>query len=113
MPFNESIVEEAALTCFEQLGYAVGHGPRIAPCEPVAEPDGFVEVVLVSRRRLALRLLRAAILDGAREVAFRKFLWFLMASRVPMGWNLRGPVSKRFCEDWSWVGFADRMEPCV
>ena len=26
---NESIVEDAALTCFEELGYAIGHGSDI------------------------------------------------------------------------------------
>lgn len=35
---NESIVEEAALSWFEELGYAVAHGPSIAPGEPEAEP---------------------------------------------------------------------------
>jgi type I restriction enzyme, R subunit len=31
MTLNESIVEEAALDCFGELGYAVGHGPQLAP----------------------------------------------------------------------------------
>ena len=34
MSLNESIVEDAAL---EWLGYAVGHGPQMAPGEPTAE----------------------------------------------------------------------------
>ena len=34
---NESIVEDAALTWFAELGYAVGHGPHLAPGEPAAE----------------------------------------------------------------------------
>ena len=34
---NESIVEDAALAWFEALGYAVLHGPDIAPGEPAAE----------------------------------------------------------------------------
>src|ERR1035438_6744171 len=34
---NESIVEDAALEWFGELGYAVGHGPHLAPGEPVAE----------------------------------------------------------------------------
>jgi type I restriction enzyme R subunit len=34
---NESIVEDAALEWFGELGYAVGHGPQLAPGEPAAE----------------------------------------------------------------------------
>jgi hypothetical protein len=42
---NESIVEDAALEWFGELGYAVGHGPHLAPGEPAAERDSFGEVV--------------------------------------------------------------------
>jgi len=54
MSLNESIVEDAALTWFGELGYAGGHGPQLAPGEPAAEPacaehadrrDSFGEVV--------------------------------------------------------------------
>jgi len=31
MSLNEAIVEDAALTWFGELGYAVGHGPKLAP----------------------------------------------------------------------------------
>ena len=31
MSLNESIVEEAALTWFGELGYAFGHSPQLAP----------------------------------------------------------------------------------
>ena len=31
MSLNESIVEEAALEWFGELGYAIGHGPHMAP----------------------------------------------------------------------------------
>ena len=31
--FNESIVEDATLTWFAELGYAIGHGPHMAPGE--------------------------------------------------------------------------------
>jgi len=37
MSFTESIVEDAALEWFGELGYAVGHGPHLAPGEPAAE----------------------------------------------------------------------------
>jgi hypothetical protein len=36
MSLNESIVEDAALEWFEELGYAVEHGPQVAPSK-VAE----------------------------------------------------------------------------
>ena len=47
MSLNESIVEDAALTWFGELGYAAGHGPQFAPGEPAAERDSFGEVVPV------------------------------------------------------------------
>jgi hypothetical protein len=34
---NESVVEVAVLEWFGELGYAIGHGPHIAPGEPAAE----------------------------------------------------------------------------
>ena len=37
MSLNESIVEDAALEWFGELGYAVGHGPPIAPGEAAVE----------------------------------------------------------------------------
>ena len=46
MSLNESIVEDAALEWFGELGYAVGHGPLLAPGEPAAERDSFGEAVL-------------------------------------------------------------------
>jgi type I restriction enzyme R subunit len=51
---NESIVEDAALEWFGELGYAVGHRPHLAPGEPAAERDSFSEVVLVERLRAAI-----------------------------------------------------------
>jgi hypothetical protein len=47
MNLNESHVEEAALEWFGELGYAVGHGPDLAPGEAAAERDSLGEVVLV------------------------------------------------------------------
>ena len=57
MSLNESIVEDAALEWFGALGYAIGHGPQLAPAEPAAERDSFGEVVLVGRLREAIRRL--------------------------------------------------------
>ncbi len=61
MSLNESIVEDAALEWFGELGYAIGHGPHLAPGEPAAERDSFSEVVLVGRLREATRRLNPAI----------------------------------------------------
>ncbi|MDP2170123.1 MAG: type I restriction endonuclease subunit R [Rhodocyclaceae bacterium] len=71
---NESTVEEAALEWFGELGYALGHGPQIAPGEPAAERDSFSDVVLGGRLRAALRRLNPAIPEEAREEALRKVL---------------------------------------
>lgn len=70
MPLNESIVEDAALTWFGELGHAVGHGPLLAPGEPAAELDSFADVVLAGRLREATRRLNPAI----PEEALRKVL---------------------------------------
>jgi type I restriction enzyme R subunit len=74
MNLNESMVEEAALSWFGELGYAVGHGPHLAPGEPKAERDSFGDVVLAARLREAIRRLNPAIPGEAREEAFRKVL---------------------------------------
>lgn len=71
---NESIVEDAALTWFGELGYAIGHGPHIAPGELAAERDSFGDVVLVGRLREAILRLNPAIPEEAREEALRKVL---------------------------------------
>ena len=77
MSLNSSTVEDAALEWFGELGYAVGHGPHLAPGEPAAERDSFGEVVLVGRLREAIRRLnpairtrtRATLLSGELSVA--------------------------------------------
>jgi type I restriction enzyme R subunit len=74
MSLNESIVEAAALEWFDQLGYAVGHGPHLAPGEPAAERDSFGDVVLVGRLRAAIARLNPTIPPEAREEALRKVL---------------------------------------
>jgi type I restriction enzyme R subunit len=71
MSLNESIVEDAALEWFGELGYAVGHGASfaklrrsklsLAPGGPAAERDPFGEMVLVGRLRETLRRVTPAI----------------------------------------------------
>lgn len=74
MTFNEATVEEAALSWFAELGYAITHGPDIAPGEPRAERDSFGDVVLVGRLQDAVRRLNPEIPEEAREEAVRKLL---------------------------------------
>ncbi|MHB1200664.1 MAG: type I restriction endonuclease subunit R [Polaromonas sp.] len=74
MSLNESIVEDAALEWFGELGYSIGHGPQLAPGEAAAERASFGEVLLVGRLREAIRRLNPAIPKDAREEALRKVL---------------------------------------
>jgi len=66
---KESTIEDAALTCFGQLGYAIGHGPHLAPGEPAAERDSFGEVVLVGRLREAILRMNGSIPEEASACA--------------------------------------------
>ncbi len=79
---NESIVEEAAMTWFGELGYAIGHGRNMAPCEPAAERDSFSDVVLVGRLREAIHRLNPAMPQEARNEALRKVLRVAMTTLV-------------------------------
>jgi type I restriction enzyme R subunit len=72
--FNESVVEDAALTWFEELGYSIGHGPHMAPGEPASERNSFSDVVLVARLRQAIWRLNPEVPEEAREEAVRKAL---------------------------------------
>jgi type I restriction enzyme R subunit len=74
MSLNEAIVEDAALTWFGELGYAIGHGPHMAPGEPAAERASFGDVVLAGRVRKAIDRLNPAVPVEAREDALRKVL---------------------------------------
>jgi len=74
MALTESTVEEAALEWFGELGYALGHGPEMAPGEAAAERDSFGEVVLEGRLREALRRLNPEVPDEAREDVLRRVL---------------------------------------
>lgn len=74
MNLNESVVEDAALTWFDELGYAVGHGPHIAPGEANAERNSFGDVVLFDRLRAAIQQLNPTMPEDAREEAARKVL---------------------------------------
>ena len=74
MSLNESIVEDAALTWFGELGYAVGRGPQLAPGEPAAERDSFGDLVLVGRLREAIRRLNPAVIQSRTLATLRDTL---------------------------------------
>lgn len=74
MTLNESLIEEATLQWFGELGYATPHGPMLAPGELAAERDSFGDVVLGARLRDAIRRLNPAMPEEAREDALRKVL---------------------------------------
>jgi type I restriction enzyme R subunit len=69
MSLNESIVEDAALEWFAELGYAVGHGPHLAPGEPAAERDSFGDVV---QSRVARTLTRPLPRGEEKREAIRR-----------------------------------------
>ena len=71
---NESTVEDAALSWFDELGYAVASGPDLAPGEAAAERTSFGDVVLVGRLREAINRLNPKIPAEARDEAFRRLL---------------------------------------
>ena len=71
---NEQIVEDAALSWFKGLQYAVAHAPHLAPGEIATERGSFADVLLVGRLRGAIARLNYAIPGDAREEALRKVL---------------------------------------
>jgi type I restriction enzyme, R subunit len=71
---SESGVEEAALSWFGELGYAVAHAPHLAPGEIATERKSFADVVLVRRVCEAIATLNPTIPSDAREEALRKVL---------------------------------------
>jgi len=72
--FTESTVEDAALEIFEELGYAILHGPDIAPGELFAERAEYSDVLLLGRLKQALAKVNAKIPAVAMEDAIRKLL---------------------------------------
>jgi type I restriction enzyme R subunit len=72
--FNESTVEEAALSWFEELGYAAAHGPVIVPGEAGAERESFGDVLLAKRLRglIAVDYRLDAIIKAGAPVVVRR-----------------------------------------
>ena len=69
---TESVVEDAALGWIQSLGYAIAHGPEIAPGETAAERKNYEQVVLEDRLRQVLARLNPTLPAEALDDAFRK-----------------------------------------
>ena len=69
MSLNESVVKDAALEWFGELGHSVGHGPHLAAGESAAERDSFGDMVLVERLREAIRWQSPAVPEDASACA--------------------------------------------
>ncbi len=74
MSLNESIVEDAALEWFGELGYSCLGAEALTPALSHGERESYGEVVLVGRLREAILRLNPAIPEEAREEALRKVL---------------------------------------
>jgi type I restriction enzyme R subunit len=82
MKLNESIVENATLEWFSDLGYALATGPDIAPGEPASERSSFADVILVRRLQDAIRRLNPQIPPEAQDEALRKVVRLDTASFI-------------------------------
>lgn len=71
---DEAAVEEAALSWFKELTYAVAHAPHLAPGEIASDRNSFADVVLVGRLHDGIGRLNPGISGDAREEALRKVL---------------------------------------
>jgi type I restriction enzyme R subunit len=69
---TEFFLESTTLSWLASLGYTSLFGPDIAPEEPAAERESFVEVLLTRRLHDALRRLNPAMPSDALEEALRK-----------------------------------------
>lgn len=71
---SESVLEEEFLEYFRALGYAIAHGPDIAPGESLAERSSYEDVVLLNRVQNAMERLNPSVPYEAREDALRKIV---------------------------------------
>jgi len=72
LSFNESTLENACLDWFREMGYAVVHGPDVAPGELKSERASYGDVLLEGRLRSALFRLNPGVSAEAVEEAFRQ-----------------------------------------
>jgi len=78
--FTESVVEDATLDILGGLGYAILHGPDIAPGEPAAERTDYGDVVLMGRLRAAADEMDAA--NGAAGCACATMVYSKASSSI-------------------------------
>ena len=71
---SESTFEATVLDWLASLGWAVAHGPDIAPALPSTERADYGEVVLHGRLRSALARLNPDVPDDALEDALRRLI---------------------------------------
>ena len=74
LTFHESVVEEAALGYFRDLGYETKFGPDIAPDGKEKERENWNDVLLVGRLKAAIDRINTHLTAEAREDALRKVL---------------------------------------
>jgi hypothetical protein len=74
MNFIDSIVDDAALTWFAELGYSCRGAEALTPALSHGEREAYGDVVLVGRLREATWQLNPTIPEDAREKALRKVL---------------------------------------
>ena len=74
LTFHESVVEEAALGYFRDLGYDTKFGPDIAPDGTRKERENWNDVVFVGRLKRAIDRINPHLTTEAREDALRKVL---------------------------------------
>ena len=106
--FTESIIEEAALDWFKDLGYTIVFGGDIAPEEPTAEREDYGEVILAGRLKAALKRINPSIpaeasgrclsqshtshfpIAGRQQPRFSQNAGGWHRSRIPPGWTDQG-----------------------
>ncbi len=74
MTFNESTVEDAALSWLEGVGWTIAHGPDIAPEMQGAERDNYSDVVLAGRLRSVLAQLNPDLPIDVVDDAHRRLI---------------------------------------
>lgn len=72
MSLYESDIEQAACEWFADIGFAIAHGPDIAPEGSDSERESFEDVVLTERLRDAIVRLNPDIPADGQDEAFRK-----------------------------------------
>lgn len=72
--FTESVVEEAALDWFNELGYTKIYAPDVAPDQPEKERNDYNDVILLSRLQNAIDIINPSISSEAKTDAIKKIL---------------------------------------